>query len=64
MPFTVLDCDRKQLLILKRLYLAQLPLSQRMIPLRLAMPLADHLVSDEEIYNEFDGVIFTPQDFS
>lgn len=64
MPFTVLDCDRKQLLILKRLYLAQLPFSQRMIPLRLAMPLADHLVSDEEIYNEFDGVVFMPEDFN
>jgi hypothetical protein len=64
MPFTVLDCDRKQLLILKRLYLAQLPLSQRMLPLRLALPLADKLVSDEEIYNQFDGVIFMPYDFA
>lgn len=64
MPFTVLDCDRNQLRILKRLYLAQLPFSQRLMPLRLALPLADHLISDEEIYDEFDGVIFMPQDFA
>lgn len=64
MPFTVLDCNRKQLLTLKRIYLAASPLNHRRVPLRLAMAFADHLVSDEEIYNEFDGVTFTPQDFS
>ena len=64
MPFTVLDCNKKQLLILKRLYLTSLPLPRRRMPLRLAMAFADRLVSDEEIYNQFDGVIFTPQDFS
>jgi len=60
----VLDCDRKQLLILKRLYLAQLPFSQRRLPLWLALPLADHLISDEEICNEFDGMFFMPEDFT
>lgn len=64
MPFTVLDCDRNQLLILKRLYLVQLPFSQRRLPLWLALPLANRLVSDDEIYIEFDGVIFMPQDFT
>lgn len=64
MPFTVLDCNKKQLLFLKRLYLTLLPLHRRRVPLRLAMALADRLVSDEEIYNQFDGVTFTPQDFS
>ena len=64
MPFTVLDCDRKQLLILKRLYLAQLPFTQRRLPLWLAMPLANHLISDEKIYNEFDGMFFLPEDFA
>ena len=64
MPFTVLDCNRKQLVILKRLWLTQIPFPRRLIPLWLALPLADHLVSDEEIYNEFDGVIFMPHDFA
>lgn len=64
MPFTVLDCNKKQLLILKRLYLTSLPLPRRRVPLCFAMVLANRLVSDEEICNEFDGVTFTPQDFS
>lgn len=61
---TVLDLSRNQLLILKREYLYDLAnRGLRHKPLHIELLLADHIVSNEELFNEFDGVTFFQSDF-
>lgn len=72
MPFTVLDCNRDQLIALKQQYLCMLADSgeyreatgfDRDEPAWGDLAAADEIVPDLIIFNYFDGVTFTEDDF-
>lgn len=64
MPFTVYECTRAQLLELKREYLCKLAdRDLREEPSWYDMANADDLVSDDTIFDEYDGYCFTADDF-
>lgn len=72
MPFTVLDCSREQLIQLKQQYLCQLADDGTYATVMLCdhdepswgeLADADALVDDVVIFNHYDGVTFTEDDF-
>lgn len=72
MPFTVLDCNRDQLIALKQQYLTQLADVgeyeaatgfDRSEPSWDDLAAADEIVPDDVIFDNFDGYTFTDDDF-
>ena len=64
MPFTVLDCTRAQLIELKQFLLCQRAETDGDEPSWGELANADELVPDTAVYNYFDGITFTDEDFS